>query len=133
MTRHTALIILEGQDIDAAITRSITLIDGLIEELPFSHDPSKTELYAVGDATTLKRKVELPHGKHSDGPAATDMGEMHHIWNAESWYTPEYCPPGPADNNGASPWQWLYYNVMHNAGPTALCFLWDVHPLAETA
>ena len=41
MTRHTALIILEAQDIDAAITRSITLIDGLIEELPFSHDPSK--------------------------------------------------------------------------------------------
>ncbi len=129
MNRCTVLIVTDGLELDAAISKSIGLMDELNDKLPFAHDPSKNELYAVGDGASLKDRIGLPHGKPGAGPAATYVGDLHYIWSDGRWYTPADCPPAPADHNDATGWQWLYYNVMHNSGPTTYCFLWDIYPL----
>jgi hypothetical protein len=131
MERQTALILTEGSTIDDAVVLSTALIEELVEELPFGHDSSRTELYAVGRAASLRSKLDLPRGNAGDDPYATINGKLHHIWCRGSWYTPGSCPPAPADNNGASAWKWLHFNLMHAVEADATCFLYDIYPLAR--
>lgn len=129
MTCCTVLIVTSGLELDAALSQSIALIAELDGKLPFARDPSRTELYAVGEGNQLKGKLGLPHGKPSAGASATHIGDVHYIWSSGAWFTPSDCPPAPPDHNDASAWQWLYYNVMHSTAKKSYCFLWDVYPL----
>jgi hypothetical protein len=136
MNRHTAMIIM---DVDAgpgdtlpgltdAAARSAGLLDDLVSSLPAIHDPSTTELVAVGAGETISREFDRPHHEPEYGPATTPIGEIHYLLADDTWYTPENCPPPPMDDNGASPWQWLFYYVMQEVDDTDMCFLWDFQP-----
>ena len=112
MTRHTALILTHQLDAEESLERSIALLDDLFSKLPFIPDPGRTELHAVAP--------EL---------AATPAGDVHHLFDGQSWHTPEQCPPAPMDSNGATGWQWLYFNTLHNTDASTICYLWDIHAL----
>jgi hypothetical protein len=129
MVRHTALVITAELPLDAAIRRSIRLVDGLLENLPFAHDPSRTELYAVGMAGRLRAKLPLPRKLPGADPSETSSGPLRFIWSRGTWFTPGSCPPAPCDDNGATAWQWLHFNELHRAPPDSVCFLWDIYPL----
>ena len=139
MNRHTAMIIMDvdpgpGETLPAlteAATRSAGLLDRLVSDLAAVHDPSTTELVAVGPGQTIKREFDLPGDSPQYGPATTPLGEIQHLYKDGKWYTPQDCPPAPADNNGASPWQWLFYNLMQEVDETNMCFLWDFRPEAR--
>ena len=129
MTRHTALILTHQLDAEESLERSIALLDDLFSKLPFIADPGRTELHAVAPATALKEKLVLPRGQHGEELAATPAGDVHHLFDGQSWHTPEQCPPAPMDSNGATGWQWLYFNTLHNTDATTICYLWDIHAL----
>ena len=129
MTRHTALILTHQLDAEESLERSIALLDDLFSKLPFIADPGRTELPAVAPATALKEKLVLPRGQHGEELAATPAGDVHHLFDGQSWHTPEQCPPAPMDSNGATGWQWLYFNTLHNTDASTICYLWDIHAL----
>ncbi|EMY35766.1 hypothetical protein D477_002461 [Arthrobacter crystallopoietes BAB-32] len=129
MERQTALIVIEGRFLDAAIHRSRKLVDGLVAELPYACQPPGDGLYAVGMAGSLRTKLPLPRDLARAGPYETASGPLHFIWAAGSWFQPETSPPPPIDANGATAWQWLHYNVLHDAEPSAVCLLWEIFPL----
>jgi hypothetical protein len=128
MERQTALLITEGLKLNDAIDRGTELVDGLLAGLPFVHDPSRTQLYAVGLAGSLRAKLSLPRKLPTANPFETATGPLCFIWTGGAWFTPDDCPPAPWDDNEASAWQWLHYNAMHGAAPDAACLLWDIYP-----
>lgn len=137
MNRHTAMIIMTVDSgprdtlpgLTDAATRSAGLLDGLVEQLSAVRDPSTTELVAVGPGETIKREFELPRHNPGYGPASTPIGEIQHLFKDGTWYSPDDCPPPPVDDdNGATAWQWLFYNVMREVNESNMCFLWDFRP-----
>lgn len=135
MNRHSALIIIddvpdhtgETSPLNAALKDSRNLVDDLFAGRTVLENPSMPDLAAVGTGETIKREFGLPHGDPEHGPAMTPLGEIHHLFKDGVWYTPNACPPAPPDDNGATPWQWLFYNVMLDIEDFAFCFIWDVY------
>ena len=129
MERQTALIVIEGLFLDAAIHRSRKLVDSLAAELPSACRPPGDGLYAVGMAGSLRARLPLPRQLARPGPYETATGPLRFIWSAGTWFQPETAPPAPFDDNKATAWQWLHCNVLHTAAPSAVCLLWEIFPL----
>ncbi|WP_026817905.1 hypothetical protein [Arthrobacter castelli] len=139
MNRHSAMIIMDVDHgpgdaypgLADAARRSATLLDDLASDLSPVHDRSTTELVAIGPGGTIRREFDLPRSRPEYSPAGTPIGEIQHLFANGKWHTPEDCPPPPSDDNGATAWQWLFYNVMQEVDDSNLCFLWDFQPEAR--
>jgi hypothetical protein len=131
MPRCTLLIIIEDRLLREAIAESMRLVEEYQDLLPQVLETAKSELYAIGEAARIQDRTRLPKCLGSGGPAATAAGAIHALWAKGRWTTPDTCPPGPPDTNGASDWQWAHYNSVMDARPDSHLILWDLYLRTE--
>lgn len=127
MSRCTLLFIIEDRLLREAIRHSLDLADEYQRLLPHVLTVSRSEIYAVGEATRIQQRTKLPRRLDDASSAATSAGAIQAVWSGGRWSTPGDCPPAPADSNGATAWQWAHYNAVMNAAGTAHLILWDLY------
>ncbi|MFB0834118.1 hypothetical protein ACX8Z9_02005 [Arthrobacter halodurans] len=127
MPRRTLLIIIEGRLLREAIELGLRLAEEYQDLVPEALETSKSELYAVGEASRIQRRTRAPRPLADASPAATGAGALHAIWCHGRWLTPGNCPPGPPEAHGATDWQWAHYNAVMGAHGSAHLILWDLY------
>lgn len=127
MPRCTLLFVIEGELLRESIRLSLDLADDYQRLLPNVMEVTASELFAVGEAPRIQRRMRLPRPLDDVSSAATSAGSIQAIWTMSGWRTPGDCPPAPPDSNGATAWQWAHYDAVMNASPGAHLILWDLY------
>ncbi|MGO2004480.1 hypothetical protein ACTXOR_02940 [Arthrobacter rhombi] len=127
MPRCTLLFVIEGELLRESIRASCELADEYQRLMPQVMEVSKSEIFAVGEAPRIQRRMRLPHPLDDCSSAATSAGPIHALWSPAGWWTPGDCPPAPPDSNGATAWQWAHYGTVMKASRDAHLILWDLY------
>ncbi len=127
MPRCTLLFVIEGELLRESIRASCELADEYQRLMPHVMEVSKSEIFAVGEAPRIQRRMRLPHPLDDRSSAATSAGPIHALWSPAGWRTPGDCSPAPPDSNGATAWQWAHYGTVMKASRDAHLILWDLY------
>ncbi|MCO1339736.1 hypothetical protein BJH93_12665 [Kocuria polaris] len=133
MTRCSLLMIIEDHDLPAAVEHCADLADDYRRSFAPGPIVARQELYAFGAAGRIQEKMRPPRRRNSGDAADTVLGPVHAIWVSGHWLSPDSCPPAPAEDNGATAWQWTHYDAVTGASPAAWLVLWDLKLAAELA
>lgn len=126
MSRCTLLLITTGESGRKAISEGMLLAEKYVDGLPVDLAITSSVPFAIAPAKRIQQHVSYPTRLDDAAEAATAVGPLQAIWNGTKWLTPGFCPPKPAEDNGATAWQWAHYNSVLQASEDALMLLWDI-------